>query len=166
MSRKRSLVEWLVVIAEIGGGAAGILVTGALLLGSLLTDGGSVSPMLAAAFSGYVLVLVAGVLLLRGSRFGRGLSIAAQAIQLPILSTGPLAYRLTAGLDVGWVLAASGSDLSLYPGANFLLSTSNTRPLSIGVNLVAALLLIALCRRPQPSAGRASRPVVVAGVVG
>jgi hypothetical protein len=86
----RKLIAW----SEIVGGTLG------LLLLAYLTFKTAVLPTAAVilpGLSGFLFTIAAGVLLARNTARGRLLSMAVQAVQIPLVSTAAFAFRFQAG---------------------------------------------------------------------
>jgi len=149
MTRVQEVVGFLEIIAGVWGTVLGILivpkVSGLLFLVPLTI-------ILLFTFFG-----IAGLLLYRGHRLGRPLSIVAQVIQVPVFFTswggyyclGGAGLRLTIPLDsngyLGWYVHL-GSQLHVSWAAEPEATT-------IGINVVAVVLLIGLFLSRKPATG-------------
>jgi hypothetical protein len=98
----------------------------------------------------YVLVAYAGFALLKGRANGARLTVIAQALQVVRISSGSLAYAFVAGLAFWINVGSAGLQV---PGFSFgtwfrwmTASGFGTRveaePFTVGINLVAALILV------------------------
>jgi hypothetical protein len=100
-----------------------------------------------------LLALVAGVLLWASRPAGVGLSLVVQALQLPLITSSALKYKLMFGVGA-WVCVEPGEELSIRVPINFgaaeAIAINPGLPLLVGINLVAlsffAVLLHALFR--------------------
>lgn len=101
---------------------------------------------------------LAGVLLLLGHPVGRTLSLLVQGLQIPSLSTTWLTYQLAVGLasECGISVVNIPGDIRLgfnmyvRPGVrvDFGIGGDGSQPSSVGVNLAALVLFLALWRGP------------------
>ena len=98
----------------------------------------------------YVLVAYAGFALLKGRANGARLTVIAQALQVVRISSGSLAYAFVAGLAF-WVNVGSAGlqvpGLSFGTWFRWMTATGfgprgDAEPFTIGINLVAALILV------------------------
>ena len=100
-----------------------------------------------------LLALVAGVLLWASRPAGLGLSLVVQALQVPLITSSGLKYKLMFGVGA-WVCVEPGEELSVRVPINFgaaeAIAINPDLPLLVGLNLVAlsffAVLLRALLR--------------------
>jgi hypothetical protein len=100
-----------------------------------------------------LLALVAGVLLWARRPTGLGLSLLVQALQVPLITSSGLKYKLMFGAGA-WICVEPGDELSIRVPINFgaaeAIAINPGLPLLVGVNLVAlcfgAVLLLTLLR--------------------
>jgi hypothetical protein len=96
-------------------------------------------------------VCTAGVLLLKGRQLGESLSIIAQVLQVPQIAVGPVAYELQAGPQLTIYFTHHGVTAWLGILSSVRLWRSDeTQGLSLGLNLVALAILVALIALPSP----------------
>lgn len=97
----------------------------------------------------YLLALAAGILLWRGQKAGRVLSIGVQLIQLPKLLFSKFAFMMSFGFDVFPVVvldkSANGISLSAKIGAFDLIRVGDVgMPWLVGISITSCLSLYAL----------------------
>lgn len=107
-------------------------------------------PMVAFLYGVFILAVLAGLLLWRDRQWGYRLSLAVQALQVPLLSSSFMTYWLVFGVG-GWASATFGNHPGF--GVNFrfggyygLRFTNHLAPTAIGINLVACFFLYCLWR--------------------
>lgn len=141
----RSFLFRLIGILEIAGGFYGA----ATMLRRLIPLGSTHDSVIAlVGLALYLLILVAGVMLLEGSERGVTLSSWAQLLQLPLLATPVFSYALHSGafLNVFATLQASprlGMDWHLGT-QGFMLAIAGPGIARVGINLLALLSWLAL----------------------
>lgn len=131
---KRALLK-LISVFQILAGLAGIYAVGISLVGMATAE---LAPMLwYGAFP--LLSVIAGVLLWRGSKFGFGLSVLVQLLQVPILLTESFSFNL-------------GAIMKLSISGTWCLGDCRVR-LVLGINLLAlaVLILLLLCKSEAES---------------
>ena len=127
----RKLIAW----SEIIGGTLG------LLLLAYLTFKTAVLPTAAVilpGLSGFLFTIAAGVLLARNTARGRLLSMAVQAVQIPLVSTAAFSFRFQAGPQA--LVGAWGRESVAYFGFRTdytLLLPPVSDPHGLVVNLAA-----------------------------
>ena len=103
----------------------------------------------------YVLAIVAGILLFRGKKGGKGLSIILHTLQFPIFTIGNVSYFLSLGLNFIVIFREIGSHISfnfrLFAGPQFSLSLGESSGLLFGLNFAAIILFILFWRIPKAS---------------
>ena len=110
----------------------------------------------------FVLSLIAGTLLWRGGAAGEVLSIINLALQVPVLATPVVSYFFNAGMALRVWLSSGGPGGFVFFGSQFHINLRPTTPgYLIGVNLVAAALLVLLIRAmPEDSdTGKVARAI-------
>lgn len=141
----RSFLFRLIGILEIAGGFYGA----ATMLRRLIPLGSTHDSVIALiGLALYLLILVAGVLLVEGSERGVTLSSWAQLLQLPLVATPVFSYALHSGafLNVFATLQASprlGMDWHLGT-QGFVLAIAGPGIARVGINLLALLSWLAL----------------------
>ena len=147
-SRLRQIIAWI----QIAGAAWGAPATY-----TFLTHPSGELGLLAAAFSlFFTLIGLAGILLLRNHRWGVPLSLIVQGMQVPVLLSPGASYYANAGLGLR-LTADTAWNLGFYAhlGTQLHYSWESDRTTTtVGINLVAAVLLYLLATRveePLPS---------------
>ena len=132
----RKLIAW----SEIIGGTIG------LLLLAYLTFKTAVLPttvVILPGLSGFLFTIAAGALLMRNTARGRLLSMAVQAVQIPLVSTAAFAFRFQAGPQA--LVGAWGRESVAYVGfrTDYTLQLSPiSEPHGFVVNLAAVFGLV------------------------
>ena len=105
-------------------------------------------------FVGFLLLLsIAGILLLRGRTLGTTLSLVAQALQVPQITSHALSYHLQAPAAASLSFSSNwnvgfAADLSIALQLRLGQSLDSTQ---IAVNLLALACIYILLRRPRPA---------------
>jgi hypothetical protein len=99
-----------------------------------------------------ITAVVAGVTLWRGTSFGRKVSLAIQAVQLPKIMSPTLVFLFSFGFDV-WVHASpsgvAGIEFSILNHQLFL--NVQNAPVSFGISITAIIALVILKKyQPEP----------------
>src|SRR6185312_6429250 len=100
-------------------------------------------PWVLLIFGALLLVGAAGAMLLRRREAGEVLTYVAQALQVPYVAVGPVAFRFVAGLQAS-VLVTAGR-LSYFIGVATSITLwrpDNGAPTAIGLNFVPIMILI------------------------
>jgi hypothetical protein len=142
---------WMRVISvlEIIGGIGGV---GSVIWWLLAAPFDAFSLLLAPiVVTIYILSVIAGVALWRGSAFGRKASIVVQIIQLPKIVSPLIIFMFSFGFDLwGHILFAKGSsNLGFefrFLAFNQLFINVQDAPFGLGVSLSAAIFLALLLR--------------------
>lgn len=137
----------VVAVLEFVGGALGLISLLAATRIMPTSVGGFGTLAVTAAI--YLLALIAGVLLWRGARQGRGLSIVVQLIQLPKLVTMKFAFMMSFGFDLFAAVVlgqdAHGFSLSTKVGSFDLIRLGDVGlPWLCGISITSCLSLFAL----------------------
>ena len=109
-------------------------------------------PWVLLIFGALLLVGAAGAMLLRRREAGEVLTYVAQALQVPYVAVGPVAFRFVAGLQAS-VLVTTGR-LSYFIGVATSITLwrpDNGAPTAIGLNFVPIMILIGLACLPTPA---------------
>lgn len=143
-----AVARLLVGVMEVVGGMLGLA-----LIGASAIDRNAL-PWIDCAFAAaFVMMVVAGLALLRKHRLGRPLSMTVQAIQLPWIGAGALTYQLAAAVGLWVVISENGVHLEDAVGSMWRVELGSpaggTSPLPLGVNLVAAICLAMLLTMTQ-----------------
>jgi hypothetical protein len=139
----------IIAVLEIIGGVCGI---GYVAQGLVGTPFNAFLMVLTPFVVGiYVLSLVAGVALWRGSAFGRNAAIIVQAIQVPKLISPPIIFIFSFGFDLWvhciWSEAGTtvGFELKLLAFNQFFINMWGAS-VGLGVSITAVIFLIVLVR--------------------
>lgn len=149
-------INWDKIIAalEMFGGIFGIgisIIVARNISGTLMGN-----PILALIFAVflvlYVLCFIAGLLLWRSRAAGISLSKLIQVLQIPQFVVGGVLYKFVAGLEITPVISYAANELNLgfsfYTGSLWDFSiTPNGAPISIGINIVALIVLAYLLKK-------------------
>ena len=93
----------------------------------------------------------AGAMLLRRVEVGEILTYVAQALQVPHIALGPLAFRFVAGLQASGVLSSGRVFYFVGFSTSITLWRPNAgSPSAIGVNFVPVVIIVALACLPTP----------------
>lgn len=136
-------VRHIMIVLEVGGGFTGL----SLMLGSLK----SAMNMPAHAVIGlslfacvFLFGIVSGLALANRLRIGIVLSAVYQAVQVPIVSSSSVAYKLFSGAQIGLQWREGGPSITFDCGARFFWAWMRGDPLQIGINVLALGLLVYL----------------------
>jgi hypothetical protein len=147
-------IKRVLLLLQIGGGFTGVSITVQTLMRVEPTVGVVVISLIFGAIFGFG--MVAGLALVENERLGIVLSQVYQAVQIPVVSSPIIVYRLCSGLVVNLFYQQGGNfggNLRLGTEYGFYLFVK--APWGIGVNLAALLLLVYLTRcqrkRVEPS---------------
>lgn len=108
-------------------------------------------PIAGFLFCAIAFTFIAGYMLWRNKRTGFRLSIASQMLQVPLIGSSLVQYKIGMGLG-GWIVATFGArlgiGLQMYIGGQHYLTFMNYGdiPLTLGVNYVALLFAAWLWR--------------------
>jgi hypothetical protein len=134
----------LLVVFQIGGGFAG-LVVGAQYL--FMSDASVTSVIICLIFSTiFVFGIVTGLVLIENERVGILLSQIFMGIQIPLLSSPIIEYKLISGLGVVVFFQAAKVGLNSWLGCHYTFYLFREAPWGIGMNLVALMFFIYLAR--------------------
>ena len=154
-------VRCVLIVLEIGGGFTGLSMT----LASL-TRGVSMPAHAVIGFGAFVCVflfgIVSGLALVDKSEMGIVLSAVYQVVQIPIVSSSWVTYRLFSGVQIAIQWSGGKSGLSVDCGARSFFAWTHGESLQIGVNVLAlGLFLYLLCEswRHQKRAGQGQQTV-------
>jgi len=99
-----------------------------------------------------LLAIVAGITVWGGSSFGRKASLIIQFIQLPKITSPPIIFLFSFGLDL-WVHASSSGDVGFQISVffnQFFLNVPNA-PVDFGISITAIIALVILKKYQPPS---------------
>lgn len=139
-------VRFAVGVLEVVGGILGVA---AIAVGAYSTR--SIEPMTGFFAALYLTMIVAGIGLLRGYRFGGALSLLVQCAQLLRIAAAGCMYHFWAPAAAWLMLGEYGMNVSFAVGGEFACSAVTAGPTMLfGVNLVAAAALTMLLATRVP----------------
>ncbi len=133
-------------VLQIGGGFLGLTTTLELLV---TREHSLATAIVTLVIMGvFVFGILAGLALLERRRFGIRGSQMFQLIQIPILASSLLVYRLSAGLLIGVGIGGRETQLAFVSrlGTDWELYVGADRPWLVGINLAAVAALVFLWR--------------------
>ena len=138
----RSFFRWALIISQIGGGFAGIVIT----LDYLYNSGNTPLPIVVMSIGFmaiYAFVTVAGVLYALNEHNTRLLRVALW-LQIPWISSTIIVWRFVAGFSFALTLFDGGLNLVYWLGSFWQFNIFEEQPAGIGINLFAVLMLYLL----------------------
>jgi len=140
----RKYIIYLLIVLEIGGGFMGMWSLLVLPLWDTSTPAHVWIFSICAGFL-FLLGIVAGLAFVDRPRLGAALSVVYQALQIPVVSSPLLSYKLLSGLQLGfgWLEGRPVFIFELGARCTFFL-LRHTDPWLIGVNVLALALFVYL----------------------
>lgn len=136
-------IRRILIVLEVGGGFAGLV----MILESL-QRGANMPAHAVIGFAVFACVflfgVVSGLALVDRPGIGIVLSAVYQAVQIPIVSSSWVAYRLHSGAQIGILWSGRKAALLFNCGSRFNLAWMPGDALHVGVNVLALGLLIYL----------------------
>ena len=142
-------VRRILIVLEIGGGFTGLSLTLASLESAMNMPAHAVVGLGLFACV-FLFGIVSGLAL--ADRLGIGIVLSAiyQTLQIPIVSSSSVSYKLFSGVQVGLQWRGGGPGLTFDCGARSFLGWMHEDPFQIGINVLAlGLLLYLLTVRPE-----------------
>jgi len=143
-------LRWALIITQVGGGFAGIVIT----LDYLYNSENTPPPVIVISMGFvalYTFVTIAGVLFAQDGR-RTWLLRGALWLQIPWISSPIIAWRFTAGLSIAVTLIDSEIGVAYWLGSIWQFDLFGDVPTGIGINLFAVLMLYLLGRMRDPQA--------------
>ena len=144
--------RWLrrsIGLITLGGSATGMSV----ILGAVFNSPGSTAVyiLFAIFFTIYTVGLTAGMLILEKDYDARTLALPFWALQVPVIATPFVTYKMFSGLQMSVVLSNwEEFGFTWAAGASFDFYLFKNVPVSLGANVVAIVVCIALDRMRPP----------------
>jgi hypothetical protein len=138
-------IKRLLVVLQIGGGFAGLVVIAQLVI--MNAEITAISVMGNVIFGIiFFFGIVAGLVLIEDEKLGIVLSQIFQATQIPLLSSPIIVYRLICGFGVAVFWQGARAGFNYWFGCHYAFFLFDNAAWGIGVNIVALVLFIYLVR--------------------
>jgi len=138
-------VRRVLIVLEIGGGFTGFSVMLTSLTGDVNLPAYAVTGLGLFACV-FLFGIVSGLTLVDNSDIGVVLSAVYQLVQIPIVSSSWVAYRLFSGVQIAILWSAGRAAFTFDCGARSFLAWMHGEPLQIGINVLALGLFLYLLR--------------------
>jgi len=137
-------IKWLLLLFQIGGGAFGLALVAKQLLS---TEQTGISLILHIVFTlVFLFGIAAGVALVKKPNLGLLMSLVYQGIQIPIIISPVVAYRMFSGATFFVYGGQTGFGAYLFFGGHYLFWLNGSEPWLVGINFIALALFIFLFR--------------------